>query len=111
MIESAVPARMKRHSRRFVAATALVIAANGCGSDSPVVPEPDPPPPEPLPTPISIPARGTAGTFDVATWNLLYFGAANQGPTDEALQLARVRDVILEHLFGPSQSVTTGRNP
>lgn len=95
MTESAVPARRKRHFRRFVAATALIIAATGCGSDSPVVPEPDPPQPDPLPAPISIPARGTAGTFDVATWNLLYFGAANQGPTDEALQLARVRDVIL----------------
>jgi len=33
--------------------------------------------------------------LDIATWNLLYFGAANQGPTDEMLQLARVRDVIL----------------
>ncbi len=86
---------MKRHSRRFVAATALVIAATGCGSDSPVVAEPDPPQPDPLPAPISIPAQGTAATFDVATWNLLYFGAANQGPTDEMLQLARVRDVIL----------------
>ncbi|MCY3676659.1 MAG: endonuclease [Gemmatimonadetes bacterium] len=95
MTESAVRARRKRHFRRFVAATALAIAANGCGSDAPVVPMPDPPPPEPLPTPISIPARGTAATLDIATWNLLYFGAANQGPTDEALQLARVRDVIL----------------
>ncbi|MDE2979798.1 MAG: endonuclease/exonuclease/phosphatase family protein [Gemmatimonadota bacterium] len=95
MTESAVPARKKRHFRRFVAATALVIAATGCGSDSPVVPEPDPPPEEPLPAPISIPARGTAAALDIATWNLLYFGAANQGPTDEALQLARVRDVIL----------------
>lgn len=71
------------------------MAANGCGSDAPVVPKPDPPQPDPLPAPISIPARGTAATLDVATWNLLYFGAANQGPTDERLQLARVRDVIL----------------
>ena len=37
---------------------------------------------------------GTAPTLDVATWNLLHFGAPNQGPRDEVLQLARVRDVI-----------------
>ena len=73
----------------------LATAANGCGSESPVVPRPDPPPPDPLPAPISIPARGTAATLDVATWNLLYFGAANQGPSDEVLQMARVRDVIM----------------
>ncbi len=53
-------------------------------------PEPDPPIP-----PIQVLAQGTAGTLDVATWNLLYFGATNQGPNDEPLQLARVRDVIL----------------
>ncbi|MDE2804939.1 MAG: endonuclease/exonuclease/phosphatase family protein [Gemmatimonadota bacterium] len=95
MSESAVPGRLKRHLRRQVTAATLVIAATGCGSDSPVVPDPDPPPADPLPTPIAIPARGTDATFDVATWNLLYFGAGNQGPTDELLQLARVRDVIL----------------
>lgn len=60
-----------------------------------MVPSPEPPAPDPLPAPISIPARGSAATLDVATWNLLYFGAANQGPRDETLQLARVRDVIL----------------
>ena len=95
MSESAVPGRLKRHLRRQVTAATLVIAATGCGSDSPVVPDPDPPPADPLPTPIAIPARGTDATFDIATWNLLYFGAGNQGPTDELLQLARVRDVIL----------------
>lgn len=76
---------------------ALLVAVAGCGSDTPVVPDPEPPPtdPLPLPAPIAIPARGTAVTLDVATWNLLYFGANNQGPSDEVLQLARVRDVIL----------------
>ena len=63
-------------------------------------PEPAPPtdpaqPPVAPPPPIQIPAQGTSGTLDVATWNLLFFGAANQGPGDEPLQMARVRDVIL----------------
>ena len=74
----------------WIAALATLAA---CGSTSPSAPEPDPEPPPP-PEPIPIPARGTPATLDVATWNLLHFGAPNQGPRDEVLQLARVRDVI-----------------
>jgi len=68
-----------------------------CASDAPtVLPPPPPEPPEdPLPRPIAIPAQGTAATFDMATWNLLNFGSTGLGPTDEILQLARIRDVIL----------------
>ena len=80
---------------RELGAVALLITLTGCGSGSPAAPDPEPvPEPDPLPAPISIPARGTASTLDVATWNVLYFGAPNQGPRDEVLQLARVRDVI-----------------
>ena len=72
----------------------LVIAIAGCGgSEPPTVPPPEPPPS--LPDPIAIPALGTESTIDVATWNLLNFGAPNQDPPDDLLQLARVRDVIL----------------
>lgn len=38
--------------------------------------------------------RGTAATFDVATWNIEWFGDAGNGPDDEALQLAGARDAI-----------------
>ena len=80
---------------REFGAVALLITLTGCGSGSPAAPDPEPvPEPDPLPAPISIPAQGTASTLDVATWNVLYFGAPNQGPRDEVLQLARVRDVI-----------------
>ena len=73
----------------------LTLAACG-GSDPPTrPPPPDPEPPPTLPEPIAIPSQGTMSTVDVATWNLLYFGAPRQGPQDELLQLARVRDVIL----------------
>lgn len=76
---------------------AVLLVLWACGSDTPTVPPPEPPepPPEPLPQPIAIPARGTAATFDMATWNLLNFGSTGLGPTDEILQLARIRDVIL----------------
>ncbi len=70
----------------------LTLAACG-GSDPPTRPPPEPPPT--LPERIAIPSQGTMSTVDVATWNLLYFGASNQGPPDELIQLARVRDVIL----------------
>ncbi|HKJ44316.1 MAG TPA: T9SS type A sorting domain-containing protein [Balneolales bacterium] len=33
-------------------------------------------------------------TFDVATWNLEWFGAANQGPSDDSLQIANVANVL-----------------
>lgn len=52
----------------------------------------DPPPPDD--DPVEIPARGTAATFDVGTWNLDWFGDPGNGPPDEALQLHNLRDVI-----------------
>ena len=76
----------------IIPSLALTLAACG-GSDAPTAPPPPEPPPT-LPEPIAIPAQGTAATLDLATWNLLYFGAPNQGPSDELLQMARVRDVI-----------------
>ena len=65
------------------------------GGSTPVDPDPDPDPdPDSLPEPIAIPMQGTASTLDVVTWNLLYFGSSGAGPTDEKLQMARIRDVI-----------------
>lgn len=69
------------------------LALAACGSSSPSAP---PPPEEPkVPDPVVVPALGSDATLDVVTWNLLFFGAPNSGPSDELLQLARVRDVIL----------------
>ena len=53
--------------------------------------------PRPLPKGISaavVPAQGTATTLDVASWNVEWFGDASNGPSNDALQLANVRDVI-----------------
>ncbi len=79
-------------------AVVLALLSTSPGCDSPAIAKPpDSAQPEPAPElpAIQIPAQGTSATLDVATWNLLYFGAANQGPDDEPLQMARVRDVIL----------------
>ena len=83
---------------KLLIALALAPSLASCDSPAASAKPPDPPQPEPVPDPpamIQIPAQGTPGTLDVATWNLLFFGAANQGPADETLQMARVRDVIL----------------
>lgn len=43
----------------------------------------------------TVPAEGTASSLDFGTWNLEWFGHPSEGPSDESLQLANVRDVIL----------------
>jgi endonuclease/exonuclease/phosphatase family metal-dependent hydrolase len=42
----------------------------------------------------TVPARGTATTLDIASWNIEWFGDTGNGPTNEALQLSNARDVI-----------------
>lgn len=42
-----------------------------------------------------VPARGSATTLDVASWNIEWFGSTANGPTNEALQLSNAKDVIL----------------
>ncbi len=41
----------------------------------------------------SIPAKGTDNTFEVATWNIEWFGSAN-GPTNNELQFSNVLKII-----------------
>lgn len=43
---------------------------------------------------VHVPSQGTASSLDVASWNLEWFGDPRYGPTDEPVQLSRVRDVI-----------------
>lgn len=75
-----------------------VMACSGGSGDGPVAPPTnppvEPPPPAPTDTPIAVPAQGDAATFDVATWNIEWFGDTGNGPQDETKQLNRVRDVI-----------------
>ena len=46
------------------------------------------------PSLVVIPARGTAATLDVASWNIEWFGATGTGPSNETLQLQNARDII-----------------
>lgn len=46
------------------------------------------------PSLVTIPAKGTAATLDVASWNIEWFGATGSGPSNETLQLQNARDVI-----------------
>lgn len=43
----------------------------------------------------SVPAKGTPQTLDIAEWNMEWFGHTGYGPTNEALQLENIRDVVL----------------
>ena len=43
---------------------------------------------------VTIPAQGTATTLDVGNWNLEWFGATSNGPTNETLQQSNAHDVI-----------------
>lgn len=68
----------------------LFLLLQACGGTS----SPSDPGPAPVDTVISVPPRGTATTFDLATWNIQYFGSPGGGPTNDAVQLRRVRDVM-----------------
>ena len=43
---------------------------------------------------VTIPARGGLTTFDVASWNIEWYGSTSNGPSNETLQLQNARDVI-----------------
>lgn len=92
----------------FNLASALVLlAAAGCGSSTTPPPGDDSDAPEP----VLVPSRGTAATFDVATWNLEWFGDTGNGPADEPLQLQRVREVMQGadlDLWGVQEVVSAG---
>ncbi|HKP75091.1 MAG TPA: lamin tail domain-containing protein [Longimicrobiaceae bacterium] len=53
-----------------------------------------PPRAVPAPARVVVPAQGGASTLDVASWNVEWFGDAANGPSNDALQLSNVRDVI-----------------
>jgi endonuclease/exonuclease/phosphatase family metal-dependent hydrolase len=79
------------HRIRHFAAWLGFFLLSACGAgESPAAPD-TPPPGE---TAITIPARGTASTLDLVTWNLEFFGSTSGGPSDEAGQLRHMREVI-----------------
>lgn len=82
--------RVVRRIRPGPVVCLALLPVAGCGGpDTPSDPRPGDDAP-----PIEIPARGTAATFDVGTWNLDWFGDPGNGPSDEERQLRNIRDVM-----------------
>lgn len=81
---------MVRSRRPFAGLLLGLLALAAC--EAPTASRPRPVPGGPALT--VVPAQGTAATLDVASWNVEWFGDASNGPSDDALQLANVRDVI-----------------
>jgi len=76
------------------ALTSLWLAAcqlSGTGAD--VGAEDDPTAAE-IAQAVSVPAKGSATTLDIGSWNLEFFGDTANGPTNDPLQLSNVRDVL-----------------
>lgn len=48
----------------------------------------------PIPRYATVPAQGTASSLDIGNWNIEWFGDPANGPTNDALQVTNVRDVI-----------------
>lgn len=79
-------AALPRGPRHLLLLLPLALAACGTSGTPPDVPPDD--------VPVVVAPRGTAATFDVGTWNVLWFGDTANGPEDETTQRRRVRDVI-----------------
>jgi endonuclease/exonuclease/phosphatase family metal-dependent hydrolase len=73
---------------RRAAACLVVALAAGCAIDHGGTPEPE------VALAAAIPPFGSADTFDVATWNIEWFGSTHEGPSDEARQLAGARALV-----------------
>jgi hypothetical protein len=73
---------------RSRAALLLALALSAC--DAPVATGPAP---EAVRL-ATVPAKGTATTLDVASWNIEWFGNTANGPSNETLQLTNARDII-----------------
>jgi endonuclease/exonuclease/phosphatase family metal-dependent hydrolase len=81
--------------RRNLAGLALgliSLAVAACDAPTPVQPRPVPGPGGV--SRVVVPSQGTATTLDVGSWNVEWFGDASNGPSNDALQLSNVKDVI-----------------
>jgi PKD repeat protein len=78
----------RRHSLTRLLAATLIVAL-GCGT--PLDPQSNS---LPRPSFAVVPSQGSPSALDVATWNIEWFGHTGFGPTNEALQLQNVGDVM-----------------
>ncbi|NAS25877.1 PKD domain-containing protein [Herbidospora sp. NEAU-GS84] len=66
--------------------------------------------PTPAANAAAVPSQGSATQLDVGNWNIEWFGATGNGPTNEALQQQNVRDVMAGagmDVWGLSEIVST----
>jgi endonuclease/exonuclease/phosphatase family metal-dependent hydrolase len=64
------------------------------------------------PNAVIVPGKGTATSLDIGAWNIEWFGATGNGPTDENLQRDNVADVLLGtdmDLWGLEEVVSTAQ--
>lgn len=104
MKDHAAPHSMRATVRRFVwsALLPLLWACGEVTTGSVDIPS--------RPRLATIPSRGAMLDLDVATWNVEWFGDANNGPADDALQRSNVRDVIAgadQDIWGLQEVVDT----
>jgi endonuclease/exonuclease/phosphatase family metal-dependent hydrolase len=98
---------IQRTGRSHHSLSVLVLLAAGCSSAVDCCDPIDPPDDS-----VEIPSWGTAATFDVATWNLEFFGSPTAGPSDDDKQVQRVNEVMLgadADLWGVQEIVDEGR--
>lgn len=83
-----------RNRRRGLAALVSVVISSLSFAACAVAPDDDPAGSAELSQAVTVPSRGTATTLDIGSWNVEWFGDTANGPTNEPLQLANVRDVM-----------------
>lgn len=80
---------------------AVAFLAGACGGGGSTTPQASDTPDEPDCTGlacdrVALDAQGTAGTLDVGTWNVEWFGDPGNGPDDEALQQLLVAEIMAD---------------
>jgi endonuclease/exonuclease/phosphatase family metal-dependent hydrolase len=80
--------RFRRPMAALVGLLSLALAA--CEAPTAIAPRAVPQ----APARVVVPAQGSASTLDVGSWNVEWFGDASNGPSNDALQLSNVKDVI-----------------
>jgi hypothetical protein len=88
-VQAVLPALLDRHVAALFCLAPLCVAACTLSSE-----ELESASVEVVEQAVTIPAKGGATTLDVASWNIEWFGDPGNGPTNEALQLQNVRDVV-----------------
>jgi hypothetical protein len=106
-METAMQFEKTRSSSNAVLAVLMASVWSGClahGTDSETAPEIE------TLSQALVPAKGTATTLDIASWNIEWFGDSANGPSDNDLQRENAYDVIsgsAMDIWGVAEIVST----